>query len=74
MPSGVSPEKIKMPPGVVTCTIRVPSDFSTEAAEICLSRPEAKEQFGERPDGDCLPLLPRWLRKQVSEPAYPRQL
>jgi len=26
--------------------IRVPSDFSTEAAEICLSQPEAKEQFG----------------------------
>jgi len=26
----------------------VPSDFSTEAAEICLSRPEAKEQFGGR--------------------------
>jgi len=28
----------------------VPNDFSTEAAEICLSRPEAKEKFGGRPD------------------------
>jgi len=30
--------------------IRVPSDFSTVAAEIYLSRLEAKEQFGRRPD------------------------
>jgi len=29
--------------------MRVPSDFSTEVTEICLSRPEAKEQFGGRP-------------------------
>jgi len=54
--------------------IRVPSDFSTEAAEICLSRPEAKEQFGGCPDWDCQPLLPSWHRRQVGESAYLRLL
>ena len=35
--------------------ICVLSDFSTEAAEICLSRPEAKEQFGGRQGWDFQP-------------------
>ena len=54
--------------------IRVPNDFSTKEAEICLSRPEVKEEFGGRPDWDSQLLLPSWHRRQVVEPAYLRLL
>jgi len=41
----------------------VPGDFNTEVAEICHSRPGAKEQNGGRPNWACHHLLPSWRRK-----------